>query len=193
MTRDAAKLVDPAAPRSRESRTIEAELERLVFPGGDAAVYERYTALPEEEQRACRSIELLSAVVRAGIARLWSSGTVQPSGGAAGPEGGQGDIEQELDRLIRHGSSRNDAPRQLFECLLAYGDALAEKSDTDRALRCFDRAEALGIRSHPDLLARLTLKRAELLLLAGRVRTAHGILSVMVKRYYLVPDRNLIA
>jgi len=169
------------------------ELEYLAYQGHHAAVYERYKRIPGELRSVYQNASVLCSVVNAGIERFKRSRTASQPADVAVIDDMLADVEQDLDDLIRYCTSRNIAPRGLYECMVDWSDELAGRSRLERTLDLLDKAEDLNIRSHPDLYARLILKKAELLIGVGRLREAQQNLSDAAERYYLILDRNIIS
>jgi ADP-heptose:LPS heptosyltransferase/predicted metal-dependent hydrolase len=181
------------SPPTSGSNNARQDLEYMAFHGQHTAVYERYKNIAEDERDAYQSTDILSSVIRGGIARLKKYNTAWESTAAGVTENIISDLEHDLDRFIQYSTSRYIRPRQLYECILDWSNELAERAKLEKTLRHLEKAEELNIRSYPDLYARLLLKRAELLSVAGRLAEAQQLLADAAERYYLIPDRNIIS
>jgi len=187
----------PDGPMNHPSSSgIEAsrrELEYMAYHGRHAVVYEQYKKIPREQQKDYQNARILSSVVTAGIELIRKAiSTWQPTT-AIVIDDMFANVEQDLDELIRYCTSRKIRPRELYECMLDLSDMLAGRSQMERTLQLLERAEEMEIRSYPDLYAKLIMKRAELLIEAGRIREAQQLLSDAAERYYIIPDRDIIS
>ncbi len=183
----------PASSTTHRIDTVRRELEHSAYHGRHAAVYTRYKNIPEQDRIAYQSVDILNSVLRGGFAQLnrLKAGWEPTITGII--DGVVSDIEHDLEQFIQYCSSRNIRPRQLYACILDWGNELASIAKAEEAFRLLERAENLNIRTYPDLYARLILKRAELLFDTGRLRDARQVLSGMAERYYLVTDRDVIS
>jgi ADP-heptose:LPS heptosyltransferase/tetratricopeptide (TPR) repeat protein len=171
---------------------LRQELEYLAYHGQDTSAKGLYKKIPEQERRFYQSTLVLSSVIRGSIKPLKRNSPPRKTDNLESKDGGAA-LEQDLNDFIEFCNDRGIRPAELFECIIAVGDALKSMSNTSAALRHYDKAEELGIRENTELFGQLILKKAQILFHLGRITEAHNILSSAAERYYLFHDKNLIS
>jgi ADP-heptose:LPS heptosyltransferase len=182
----------PSSSKFSNVDAVRQELEHLAYHGQDDSVYERYKTIPEQDRRFYQNTAILSSMVRGSIKRLKRTSSPRKTEIVQNNDR-EAAVEQDLENFVSFCTDRGIRPAELYECLIAVGDALNSISSSSAALRYYDKAESLGIRGNPEQFGLLILKKAHLLFHLGRITEAHNALSGAAERYYLFIDKNLIS
>ncbi len=175
-------------PITRDGIPPPAQLEHMAFNGDSERVRAVFGRIPEHDRSRYASRFILSEAVRGGLARLRST----PREAVALIHEERAFVEDVLRIFVSWCRRREEFPRELFQRLLEWSDALRDASRVDEALACCDEALGLDARAFPDLYPRFVLQRGALLCARGQVDEAHAELAALYERLDLVSERNVV-
>lgn len=161
--------------------------------GCNTEVYEQYLTIPPAERHRYRDRHIYYSALHGGLDRLarlrvtgWNA-----DGVAYHREAKQ--VEALLEDFASYCNLGEVNPRELHECLLGWVGELKSAARFEEINPRIDQAVRAGIGEYPDLYARAVLEQAKLLLDQGKLEAARNLLSNLLQRYYVVPDKNTLA
>lgn len=168
-------------PDDRMILPAPAQIEHMAFHGRDANVYRHFLSIPVDRRSFYASKNIYSSLIRGALQMGRSRGDIAYRL-----------IEAILNEFILFCKSASAFPRELHESILFCCREFHAVNRDEQISAFSQRADELGIRNYPDLHAELQYLRAEALFDAGRYDETAALLSGMMKKLYLVPNRELL-